>query len=316
MDQDEAASSSPRPLKRVRADQDTGIGRRKSACQTCRLRKIKCDLKRPQCSLCQTSGTGCVYLTEPPKQTLESVAKILTGRLDTVTKQLEDLKASVEVNGARGQSRPGSIGAVTSPVIMIDPHDHQTAPEPSRDFSHIPPHQTTADTILTWPIFENKFTENFLIEPLLTDPAVSDPQLYARSGSNEDNYAMIASLAPLDEERIPSLVDHFLQNVHTKNPVIDVETLVQRSRLAATQGLGWDAWSCLVLLACALGSIAKPFGAWEKLPESEVYFRTPATQKELQQAENCFVLAGRRLGLLKQTMLAAQCHFFAGGESA
>ena len=125
---------------------------------------------------------------------------------------------------------------------------------------------------------------------------------------------MVSSLAPLEEERIPQLVDTFLQNVHTKNPVLDVETLVLKSREAATHSLGWDAWSCFLLLACAFGSIAKPFGAWEELSQDEIYTKNPATTKELQQGENCFVLACRRLGLLKQTMLAAQCHFFAGGK--
>ena len=265
MEQDEAAAPSPsaRPLKRIRSDQDSNIGRRKSACQTCRLRKIKCDLKRPECSLCKTAGNECVYLTEPPKQTLESVAETLTGRLDFVTRQLEDLRAAVDANGSRQPSQPDSTAPVISPSLPGHSTGHQPIPEPSRDFSHIPPHRTTADTVLTWPVFENKFSENFLIEPLLTDPSVSDPHIHPRSGSDIDNYAMLTSLAPLDEERIPMLVDVFLQNVHTKNPVLDVETLVQRSRDVATRGLGWDAWSCIILLACALGSIAKPFGAWE-----------------------------------------------------
>lgn len=203
-----------------------------------------------------------------------------------------------------------------SPQLTVDTASANAAPEPSRDFSQIPPHRTTADTVLTWPIFDNKFHDNYLIEPLLYDPEVSDPQIHPRVSAERDNFAMINSLAPLEEERIPSLVDNFLQNVHTKNPVLDVEALVLRSREAATQGLGWDAWSCCLLLTCALGSIAKPFGTWEGLSSAEIYAKSPTSQKELQQGENCFVLACRRLGLLKQTMLAAQCHFFAGGKQA
>jgi hypothetical protein len=175
------------------------------------------------------------------------------------------------------------------------------------------PQELTPDsTVLTWPIFDGKFQDNYLVQPLLCDKGVADPQLYPGSNLERDNYSMLNSVPPLEEERIPGLIDAFLQNVHTKNPVLDVEILVQKSREAATQGLGWDAWSCILLLACALGSIAKPFGAWENRQHNDVWARNPSSKKELQQGENCFILACRRLGLLKQTLLAAQCHFFAG----
>ena len=123
--------------------------------------------------------------------------------------------------------------------------------------------------------------------------------------SEKDNYALASSIGPPDDERIPALVDSFLQNVHTKNPVLDVDTLIVKSREASISGLGYDAHSCIILLACALGCIAKPFN--DVLATARV-----ATPRELQMGEQCFVLACRRLGLLKQTVLAAQCHFFAG----
>ena len=310
------------PRKRAR-DEPT-VGRRKVACQTCRLRKIKCSLERPICSLCKSSGSECVYLTDPPKQTLEKVAETLTGRLDDVSKQLEDLRSAVEANQgprieANHVARHYSDVALTGPAVIspgltlaTPPNSNKPIQEPSRDFSHIPPHRTSADTVLTWPIYDGKFHDNYLIQPLLYDKDVADPHLHPGANLERDTYSMLNLLPPLEEERIPSLVDNFLQNVHTKNPVLDVETLVFKSRDTATQGLGWDAWSCVILLACALGSIAKPFGGWEDRSEHEVWSKSPSTQKELQQGENCFILACRRLGLLKQTLLAAQCHFFAG----
>jgi hypothetical protein len=130
-------------------------------------------------------------------------------------------------------------------------------------------------------------------------------------------------LTPPDDEQIPALVDRFLTNVYTKNPILDVERLVKHGRQCADRGVGWDGWSCLVLLACALGSVAKPFDRSLQLakpvPEegkeeggagmssARVY------KRELQQGESCFTLACRRLGSLKYSMLGAQCHFFAGG---
>jgi hypothetical protein len=162
--------------------------------------------------------------------------------------------------------------------------------------------------VLTWPVFGGRFEPNHLIQPLLCNPDVSDSRTHSSSVSEKDNYALATSIGPLEDERIPALVDSFLLNVHTKNPVLDVETLIVKSREASTRGLGYDAHSCITLLACALGSIAKPFQTDAAIPKV-------ATPKELQIGEQCFVLACRRLGLLKQTVLAAQCHFFAGGKS-
>lgn len=205
-------------------------------------------------------------------------------------------------------TRPSPISPVVSSHITSPPVHQPVVTEPSRDFLHIPPHRTTADTVLTWPIFQNRYEPNYLVQPLLSDPEVADPQPYCDTSPERDNYSLHNAVGPLDDEKIPALVDSFLQNVHTKNPVLDVENLIQKSRQASIHGLGWDAWSCCILLACALGSVAKPFRDNSGSPHV-------ASLKELQTGEQCFVLACRRIGLLKQTMLAAQCHFFAGGKS-
>lgn len=133
-----------------------------------------------------------------------------------------------------------------------------------------------------------------------------------------DSLTVAGGLMPPNEEMIPLLVDRFLENVHTKNPVLDVEQLVKQSRIIASRGLGWDAWSCLVLLAAALGTIGKPFDAAVTTTPMGVNSSwindAPATPKELQQAESYFALACRRLGSLKHSILGAQCYFFAGGK--
>jgi hypothetical protein len=321
-----ASKDNERGQKRRRSENDppSNLGRRRAACQTCRNRKVKCDLQRPSCSLCEAAGKGdeCIYLTEPPKQTLESVAETLNGRFDLVTRQLEDLKAALQSSGgctpnhrtrssfeALSQPSPmvtlDTLSPVVSSHIRSPPNQTNVAAEPSRDFSHIPAASTTADTVLTWPIFDGQYRANYLVEPLLSNPRVSDPPLAVRNVTGSDSYELSNTLAPLDDERIPGLVEVFLQNVHTKNPVLDVDTLVRQSREASLRGLGWDAWSCCILLACALGCIAKPFQSGGSSPHV-------ASPKELQMGEQYFILALRRTGLLKQTVLACQCHFFAG----
>ncbi|KAK5008985.1 hypothetical protein LTR28_003233 [Elasticomyces elasticus] len=139
--------------------------------------------------------------------------------------------------------------------------------EPSRDFLQIPPQKTTADAVLKWEVFEERYPMNALVGVLFTAGEHDFADRRRSSTSPSDNaFAVPGGLKLPDDERIPMLIDNFLQNVHTKNPILDVESLVKQGRKCAEQGLGWDAWSCLVLLACALGSVAKPFDTAAPLP--------------------------------------------------
>ena len=226
---------------------------------------------------------------------------------------------------------PNSFQHQASLHSNLSPVSQQTLTiEPSRDYLQIPAHRTTADTVLTWPIFAGRYEPNSLIQPLFNPIGSSNGNDFSYDAGDEliarDLTIVPGGLRDLPDEKIPSLIDNFLQNVHTKNPILDVEALLRHGRKAAENGLGWDAPSCLVLLACALGSIARPFD--QCLPPAETVSRPvppprrpshePVSSaamfgKDLQQAESCYVLACRRLGLLKFTILGAQCHFFAGG---
>ncbi len=197
--------------------------------------------------------------------------------------------------------------------------------EASRDFLQIPPHRASADTVLRWEVFQDKYPPNALIGGLFTPDQTESGSADTPSS---DLIINASGLTPLEDEHIPSLIDRFLQNVHTKNPILDVEALIKHGRRCADQGIGWDGRSCLVLLACALGAVAKPFG--RSVPPTPSSLSTGSDDaarhgpqkassrryaKELQLGDSCFTLACRRLGSLKYSMLGAQCHFFAGGKA-
>ena len=59
--------SDEKPRKRSLADdnQPKKSVRRRVACQSCRVRKVKCDNARPTCAICANSGSECVYLEAP-----------------------------------------------------------------------------------------------------------------------------------------------------------------------------------------------------------------------------------------------------------
>lgn len=181
----------------------------------------------------------------------------------------------------------------------------------------------SADTILEWAIFQGKYPRNALIRGIFQPNRENAPSAQALTAPPIDDFVRFTGRHPPEEERIPSLIDCFLQNIHTKNPILDVESLVKHGRKCAEHGIGWDGLSCLVLLACALGSIAKPFGTsatqQTALPQANLDIASssvgavPSHTQELERAESYFALACRRLGSLKPTMLGAQCYFTAGG---
>ncbi|KAM0743557.1 hypothetical protein ACQRIT_001816 [Beauveria bassiana] len=310
----------PSKRQRQNVDSNTTPQRRQAACQPCRLRKIKCDKKRPACTICDAGGQDCKYLEDTvEKLTLETVTTTLLQKFEDLSSELASLRNLLQTQD-QDQAEDASFkvsermaAGRTSSSIDIASQAPQPQ-EPSRDFLQIPQHPASADTVLCWEIFEDRFPANALISSLFK-PKLADMA--------EDVVAAPKRMMPLDEENIPVLIDKFLQNVHTKNPILDVESLVKHGRRCADQGIGWDGRSCLVLLACALGSIVKPFD--RPIPQTAgIYFGKDESTgepmasssriyaKELQQADSCFALACRRLGSLKYSLIGAQCHFFAG----
>lgn len=320
---DQTDHTDPRP-KRRRTTSEVKTGRRIAACQPCRLRKSKCDGRRPVCALCSSTEKECIYLNEPDDTlTLNGLANIVAKQFESIAEKLDRLEAATLTRPPVAYEDLPALpaGHVTGTALLQLSQDHSTGLEQdlfesARDYSHIPPHCTTADTVLTWPIFENKFVDNYLIRPLLSSLHDVDPDEYNQS-DDALLFTPFSQHAPLDERQIPYLVDCFLENVHTKNPILDVVALVKSSREAALRGLAWNAQSCLLLLACALGLVAKPFGSESRAMDDDVsldaarYIAAPTRERE--QAENCWVQASRRLGMLKPSIMGSQCHFFAGG---
>ena len=271
---------------------------------------------------------------------LESATDLLCNRISRLQEGIDNLHSVAQCTGNQGTSyivEALSFGSlirsdINGHAIEKDAHRFYDSDrpqqssatymaEPSKDFLQIPAHRTTADSALNWEIFEGKYPPMALVGTLFTPGLRKHP---AQESSLENgSIAVAGGLLPPNEEQIPVLVDKFLENVHTKNPVLDVEQLVKQARTIASNGLRWDGWSCLVLLASALGTICKPFDAAVTLPPNPTRNSgiaaglipdASARPRELQQAESYFVLASRRLGSLQHSILGSQCYFFAGGK--
>lgn len=189
------------------------------------------------------------------------------------------------------------------------------AEEWQQDYLQIPACRCSADAVLTWPIFSSQFRENSLITTLFQ---YSHGVVEYRSRSSESG-TVPDGLRFTPDEQIPALVDQFIQNVHTKNPILDLESLIRSGRHAAEFGLQWDAQSCLVLIACALGCISQPFTASTQGPRATGSlfegsgWPTSSSASHLREGEAFFMMARKRIGLLQYSVIGAECHFFAGG---
>jgi len=256
---------------------------------------------------------------------LEKVVDILSGQIGDLAERIDELAGRDNSQNADRTAAGIDHGTLRNErsieVVSIDLHEALAADweRSSRDFSHIPPHKTTADEVLTWPIFDNAFPANYLIDTHL-GYRLSTGGVFDDDTIDGDTILPIShNVAPLDDHRIPFLVDRFLENVHTKNPILDVEQLVRKSREAATKGLRWDGFSCLLFLACALGLVSKPFRSENEALSPQISIEEArhiaGNHDEKAQADHCFVQASRRLGGLRPSILAAQCNFFAGGNT-
>lgn len=208
-----------------------------------------------------------VYLDGGPKLLLDPATKLMVQRLDEILHGVEGLNTLL--NHQSATRTPPRLQRENSSMAS---HSHEDAViiERSRDYLQIPACRTTADIVLAWPIWRDKYGADSLIGTVFHstgsnrtdskgDSASQRRQSPGITDAANDIFVVSGGLTSLDDERIPSLIDNFLQNVYTKNPVLDVEDLVRHGRKAAEHGLGWDGMSCLILIACALGCIARPF---------------------------------------------------------
>ncbi|KAF8861092.1 hypothetical protein BDZ45DRAFT_587382 [Acephala macrosclerotiorum] len=241
-----------------------------AACQTCRSRKTKCDNRRPICSFCENSGANCIY-SPTDLSSFDPASLNVLQRLDELELQL---KAHVDTAVASAISTATHLAPAPPPL----PHPREL--------------HTTVEDILAWPVFMGHFEARSNLMDLLQNPA-------ARLGPSRDgnNRSSISAWScDLEPSTCKLLLNSFLRHVLIKNPIFDEAKLQNAVSRVCLEGVVWDADSCLVLLICALGSIAS------------------SNMSDLTAAQCYFAAAQRRMGILVgvEDLITAQCYFLAG----
>ncbi|OTA68009.1 hypothetical protein K449DRAFT_324441 [Hypoxylon sp. EC38] len=297
-----------------------------TSCLLCRRRKTKCDNKRPSCGYCLLHGADCTYPDAPIDPTrlglgiglraLQAAPQedvpnsVLLDRINHAVNLLENLRSSTSISGSSGG--PTSL---PTQLTTLDPLNHQatgfSAESAFTDdgFGRLEVPETAARTsacesVLQWPILRD-FNTGEQITSFPLQAAACEPSIGQRRQS------------PLDQDAIWPLCQRFLVLIHVKNPVLDVSEFKRYARAAAEYGPGWDGPGCLVLLACALACLTKPYDPAQARSvgdNRDDHHSSPSSPDETTEAngEAFFNAAQRRLGLLPNTLIAIQCTYFAG----
>ncbi|KAL1974323.1 hypothetical protein VTN31DRAFT_4527 [Thermomyces dupontii] len=259
------------------------------ACQVCRARRTKCDNKKPSCSFCEKVGAKCI--TSPTDLSSFDPASL------AILERLEHLEQLIREKSKEPQSQP-------QPEPVEDPGYGYGSPAPDLQFG--PDLSTvTVETVLAWDVFRGRFDEQLDLKSQMQNGDIGIPESPLTSPVGET----IPLINSLELESCNRLLDSFLTKVHIANPILDVDAVLGYVRHACLHGIGWDAQSCLVLLLCALGSIAEAFH--DKHESTSLIARSSPS---FALARAFFEAAQKRIGLLLRGggVLEAQCFFYCG----
>ncbi|KAH7147126.1 hypothetical protein B0J13DRAFT_524829 [Dactylonectria estremocensis] len=114
-----------------------------------------------------------------------------------------------------------------------------------------------------------------------------------------------------DRAEMTRLVDGFIKHIHAKQPLIDPRLLYNQIAVVEEEGLGWDASTCLLLIACALGGICTPYDH----SRLEDYSQPSIDAEQYLRSREYFDAGRKRLGLVMghASIIGAQCFFLTAG---
>jgi hypothetical protein len=204
--------------------------------------------------------------------------------------RLDQLENNIKHHISLGPSTTSPLSSISTAVNFLSPlvleHEHATqanveAEHHAPDLDLLP---ITVEHVLAWPVFEGRFDDH----TKLLDLMKASPPLDRPASVNFD----------LEMSVCDRLLEQCLEHVLSKNPIAQKDSLRSTMKAVCMNGTGWDADSCLVLLVCALGSIASP----------------NAGQADWTIGRSYFTAAQRRIGMLidSESLVAPQCYFLVG----
>lgn len=210
-----------RPRRTSGAEAFASRKRAAKACHFCRLRKTKCDNKRPVCGFCRTNAARCVYDDDD-----EGGGGLGDGEQKEVLEKLGELTRTVESLASSGKCRCSQIPLQGSGTGLDGSNGLQRC-----------------ESVLRWPIFQAFLTKQERgIQSFVLDSGSSEESSYAEGSAIGQS-----SRRALIEEEVVPLVNKFFDYINPRNPILDAGTVKLMAARIAEHGFGWDCESCLIV---------------------------------------------------------------------
>ncbi|KAL4920465.1 hypothetical protein BDW62DRAFT_208970 [Aspergillus aurantiobrunneus] len=252
-----------------------------TACQLCRMRKTKCDNRRPSCGTCTSLHFQCVY--QDSSSDFSSFDSASLAILDRVNYAIRLIEQHPSRPNASSSDTPRTRYN-TEYAFLLEAQQLQA--------------KSASSSVLQWPSLRD-----------LCDPSGIDKLFFNTARPEEAVEQAVSSGGQgIREEDVPSLIERFLENVHTKNPILDPSELRKSSRCTGEDGFQWDGPSCVILIYCALGTVSRPFSP--EVPGRQDKSRLDG--RDYGTGESYYTAARKRIGLLEPSIMATQCAFLIG----
>ncbi|KAF5008487.1 hypothetical protein FDECE_5246 [Fusarium decemcellulare] len=213
-----------------------------TACQRCRRRKVKCDLKAPRCTNCNRADVRCVSAGLNSSRAASSLPPGYLESLEAELSQLQAQAARVEqgsISGTNPQSEPGPTGTPVSrgPQDGVTPFDWSTIGEVNSGMLH---------PRLAYGI------KNMVRDALSIDNSVP---FHSREPNSLCPGVAQLPFPPQDHPLAPEYLASYFDHVHSCLPFLHEK---EPAELLDRQRLSSDMSSPILPMVLAVGAILRP----------------------------------------------------------
>lgn len=198
-----------------------------TACDACRLKKVKCDNIRPICGSCVKNGLSfCQYRNDDTRKDYSSYdpasLAILT-KLDSLARDVLEIKQ----NGSIKNMKKGIKDSVIQEPVMQHDKPIPSFGSSSNDFVW----ELSISSVFRWRGLEDllrisPLETNSNIKRLLHEYKRNQPPVL-KNVSLEQKQFIYSKLEELLENKLPVLINAFFLNSHKKIPVLDVLEIME-----------------------------------------------------------------------------------------